>query len=186
VCCLPWARSGDGAAASAGVFTMRRHQPGTACASRVWIHLRAVLGSGWAAAVWAGSPEPVDETARVTSNTILFVDDDRVIRHLASRVLKESGHTVLLARSGREAINLLKSTKPDLVIADLVMPDMEGLELVRILSKAKPSLKVIAISGEFDGLFLKAAKLFGVEATLQKPFSPDRLVEIVTRVAVVD
>ena len=143
-------------------------------------------GSGWAAAVWAGSPEPLDGTARVTSNTILFVDDDPVIRQLATQVLTETGHTVLLARSGREAINLLKSTKPDLVITDLVMPDMEGLELIRRLSKAKPSLRVIAISGEFDGLFLKAAQLFGVEATLQKPFSPDQLVEIVARVAAMD
>jgi CheY-like chemotaxis protein len=142
-------------------------------------------GSGWAAAVWA-SPDPLGGTSRVTPNTILFVGDDQDLRQLAWRVLTENGHTVVLARSGREAIDLLKSTKPDLVITDLVVPDMEGLELIRILSKAKSRLKVIAISGEFGGLFLKAAELFGVEATLQKPFSPDQLVEIVARVAAIN
>ena len=135
----------------------------------------ACWGSGWAEATWGLSPQ-----------SIQLVEDDETIRQLASRVLRERGHTVRVASSGREAIVILKSTTPDILITDLVMPEMEGLELIRIVLKAKPGLKIVAISGAFDGLFLKAAELFGVEATLSKPFSPDQLLEVVARVSVMD
>jgi CheY-like chemotaxis protein len=135
----------------------------------------ACWGSGWEEARWAFWPQ-----------SILLVEDNQAIRRLAGRVLREKGHTVSVASSGREAITILRSTTPDIVITDLVMPEMEGLELIRILLKAKPGLKVIAISGAFDGLFLKVAQLFGVEATLNKPFSPDQLLEVVARVSVME
>jgi len=135
----------------------------------------ACWGSGWEEARWGFWPQ-----------SILLVEDDQAIRQLVSRVLRENGHTVWVASSGCEAITILKSTTPDILITDLVMPEMEGLELIRILLKTKPGLKVVAISGAFDGLFLKAAKLFGVEATLNKPFSPDQLLEVVARVSSMD
>ena len=114
--------------------------------------------------------------------SILFVDDDESIRALANRALTEARYTVSMARSGHEAITLLQSAAPDLIVTDLVMPDMEGLELIQTLFKVRPALKVIAISGESEGLFLKAAELLGVKATLRKPFYPDQLLGTVARV----
>ena len=115
--------------------------------------------------------------------SILFVDDEKSMRTLAKRILTEAGHNILFASSGNEALAILKLLTPDLVITNLVMPYMEWLELIQVLVKSKPDLKVIAISGEFNGLFLKAAEAFGAKATLEEPFSPDELLEVVARVA---
>ena len=117
------------------------------------------------------------------SLSILLVDDEEVIRTLSKRVLTKAGHTVFLASTGREALAMFESAAPHIVITDLVMPDMEGLELIRALRKSFPSLKIIAISGKFQGQFLKVAEAFGVKATLQKPFDPAQLLEVVNRVA---
>jgi CheY-like chemotaxis protein len=115
--------------------------------------------------------------------SILFVDDDNVISTLSKRVLAEAGHTVFLATTGREALAMLKSAAPDLVITDLVMPDMDGLELIRTLLQSSPALKIIAISGEFQGEFLRVAKAFGAKASLQKLFDPLELLRLVNEVA---
>jgi len=115
--------------------------------------------------------------------SILFVDDDNVISTLSKRVLAKAGHTVFLATTGREALAILKSVAPDLVITDLVMPDMDGLELIRTLLLSSPALKIIAISGEFQGEFLRVAEAFGAKASLQKPFDPLELLRLVNEVA---
>jgi CheY-like chemotaxis protein len=115
--------------------------------------------------------------------SILFVDDDESITGLASRILTEAGYDVVVASSGTEALEILKLLSPDIVITDLVMPYMEGLELIQMLVKSKPGLKLIAISGQFGGLFLKVAESFGAKSTLEKPFSRDELLEVVARVA---
>jgi DNA-binding NarL/FixJ family response regulator len=62
------------------------------------------------------------------------------------------------------------------------MPDGEGLELIGALRMANPKLKVIAISGAFEGQFLKAAELLGAKATIQKPFEVDTLLAVVRKV----
>ena len=78
---------------------------------------------------------------------------------------------------------MLKSAPPDLVITDLVMPDIEGLELIQTLVQSYPGLKIIATSGAFKGEFLKMAQAFGVKATLPKPFTPNQLLTLVGQVA---
>jgi len=117
---------------------------------------------------------------------ILFVDDDESITAISKQILTEAGHYVLGASSGNEAHALLGIVSPDLLITDLVMPDLEGLELIRLVVKSRPDLRVIPISGEFEMLFLKVAEAFGAKATLQKPFSPNQLVETASRVTAMD
>jgi YesN/AraC family two-component response regulator len=70
----------------------------------------------------------------------------------------------------------------DLMLTDLVMPEMEGLDLIRRVRKERPELKVIAMSGEFGGSFLKVAGLLGAHATLPKPIRPDALLDSIRRV----
>lgn len=78
--------------------------------------------------------------------SILIVDDEPQVRKSIRHVLEAADHTVLEAAKGNEAMQQVRSSHIDLVITDIVMPDMEGLELIRELKKSKAHLKVIAMS----------------------------------------
>ena len=114
--------------------------------------------------------------------SILIVDDDAAIREMLCRILGNAGYSVIEARSGRQALMQLEGKSIDLLITDLVMPDGEGLETIQTIKRTFPTLKIIAISGAFAGSFLKSAELLGAHATLQKPFTPEALLDIVRRV----
>jgi PAS domain S-box-containing protein len=107
--------------------------------------------------------------------TILVVDDEGSVRGLFEQVLTGAGYEVVVARNGAEALKKVHERRFDLLLTDLVMPEKEGLELIRILRKERPDLKIVAVSGAFGGTFLKAAQLLGAHATLLKPVSPDQL-----------
>ncbi len=113
---------------------------------------------------------------------VLVVDDDSVIREILRRTLENAGFPVIEAQSGKEALARIEGKSIDLLITDLVMPDGEGLEIIRAMKRTFPRLKVIAISGAFGGSFLKAAELLGAHATLQKPFKLDELLDTVRKV----
>jgi CheY-like chemotaxis protein len=81
----------------------------------------------------------------------MVVDDDKAIRTLVCRSLEQTGYNVLEAWTGKQALELQRTNQNDLVTTDLVMPDGEGLELIGALPMANPKLKVIAISGAFEG-----------------------------------
>ncbi len=112
---------------------------------------------------------------------ILVVDDEESIRNLFQVILKSAGYEVLLASDGKEAVNLAGANRPDLVITDLVMPEKEGIETIRNLHAIYPSLSIIAMSGAFDGAFLKMAKMIGAQETLHKPISPKELLATIRR-----
>lgn len=82
---------------------------------------------------------------------VLIVDDDAVFCQIAQQVLPEYGYEVRCAEDGFEALNLLKSALPDLIITDLNMPRMSGFELLSLVRRRFPQIPVIAISGEFAG-----------------------------------
>jgi CheY-like chemotaxis protein len=82
---------------------------------------------------------------------ILVVDDDAVVRELAEHVLPAEGFDVRVAADGFEALHVLKSALPDLIIADLNMPRMTGFELLSIVRRRFPQIPVIAVSGEYSG-----------------------------------
>jgi len=76
----------------------------------------------------------------------------------------------------------MRTSHVDLVLTDLVMPDMEGIETIRTIHTQWPALKIIAMSGEFGGQFLHVAELLGANATLPKPIRPEVLLDVVRRV----
>ena len=80
-----------------------------------------------------------------------------------------------MCETGAAALEYFRSGSVDLVIADLLMPGMDGIELIRNLHQLKPDLRVIAISGDLNSRLQRSAALLGVKATLQKPFSSDEL-----------
>ncbi len=101
-------------------------------------------------------------------------------------VLKRGSHTVALADSGRKGLQLLQSGQFDLLVVDLFMPDMDGLEIVGHVKKSRTDLPIIVISGHYTGSgpapdFLDMATKLGAVYSLQKPFRPAELLDAVNR-----
>lgn len=103
---------------------------------------------------------------------ILVVDDEQAIRSLVTSVLQELGHEVHSAPSGQEAILLAKQHRPDLVLLDLLMPGMNGIEVCREL-RANPATRecrIIVVSGVDARMALEESIIAGADDFLQKPF----------------
>ena len=113
--------------------------------------------------------------------TILCIDDEESIRVLLKAALEEAGYRVLTAEHGKHGLRLLEQEKVDLIIVDIFMPEMDGLELIPLIRKTRPAAKMIAISGK-SGLMdcLDTAKKLGAHAALTKPFSPQELLNAVS------
>jgi CheY-like chemotaxis protein len=120
-------------------------------------------------------------THMAVTPTVMVADDDAEIRVLVRQILEPCGCKVREASNGSEVLDEIVRTPVDLVILDLVMPGMEGIETLRALRMLRPELKVLVISGAFGGSFLHCAKLLGADASLKKPFSCDALIGYVER-----
>ena len=110
---------------------------------------------------------------------ILVIDDDPVLRRVITLALEAAGHTVLRCENGRKAVDFLAHDHTDLLITDIIMPEMDGVETVRAARRLAPSLPILAISG--GGSFapddyLGMARAFGATDVLPKPFHPPDLV----------
>jgi two-component system, cell cycle sensor histidine kinase and response regulator CckA len=129
-------------------------------------------------AVTAAGGTSIDLTGE---GTILLVEDEEGLRALNARGLTSRGYTVLEAGNGVEAIELLeKSGKPvDLVVSDVVMPEMDGPTLARELRSRNPDLKIIFVSGYAEDAFQKNLPEHGQYAFLPKPFTLKQLVAAV-------
>ena len=106
--------------------------------------------------------------------SILVVDDEESITKGVEQSLTTEGHQVLCAVNGKEALKIIASQTIDLVIADILMPEMDGYELILKLRKQPNPPKIIAISGgsyKQDGKeLLYAAKVMKADKVLPKPF----------------
>ena len=114
--------------------------------------------------------------------SILLVEDDPLCRMMTVHTLERAGHRVATAANGREAQHLLSEHKFSLLITDIFMDDMDGLELIRLVHSAQPKLRVIAISAGsplFDVDFLRYAQLMGASQVLHKPVLPPALLAAV-------
>jgi two-component system cell cycle sensor histidine kinase/response regulator CckA len=107
--------------------------------------------------------------------TILLVEDEPAVRDLAARVLRSQGYTVLEAGDGTEALRLITQqpgTHIDLLVTDVVMPQMGGGELAKRLSALRAGIKVLFTSGYTEDAMLHAGQLATGTHFLHKPFSP--------------
>lgn len=114
---------------------------------------------------------------------ILMVDDDPQMQATLPLVLADGGHQVTLAANGKQALRELRAQPIDLILTDILMPEMDGLELIRAVRKEHPGVKLLAISGGSARLpgtdALQVARLLGARRVLPKPFSADEVIAAV-------
>jgi CheY-like chemotaxis protein len=111
---------------------------------------------------------------------ILIVDDEEMDRLLLAEVLQGAGHEALFAPDGQQALSIWRNASIDLVVTDIVMPDLDGLELLETLIAEDPDAPVIAISG-ISAKNLNKAVGAGAYAILTKPVDPEELLDEISR-----
>ena len=114
----------------------------------------------------------------ITEKAILIVDDEKNIRELVKFNLESRGYKVIEAADGEEALNLVKTYAPLLIILDLMLPKIDGLEVCRILkgnplTKKIPIIMLTALGDEIDKI---VGLELGADDYITKPFSPRELV----------
>jgi len=106
---------------------------------------------------------------------ILLVDDESSIVNVLEEMLTQLDYEVVTAPGGTEALQKLSSGGIDLVVTDLVMPNMDGLQLIKEIQKKHPGVKIIAMSGgdmkSGPAEYLQTASKLGVLGCLAKPFA---------------
>jgi len=110
---------------------------------------------------------------------ILVIDDDDHLRELVCSRLRRQGYVVHTAENGRVGLRIFEAERPDLVITDILMPDMEGIETILRLKAGATPPKIIAMSGGGHIVgrdFLKWASHLGADQVLAKPFRVSTLI----------
>ncbi|MDP8209216.1 MAG: response regulator [Candidatus Stygibacter australis] len=114
---------------------------------------------------------------------ILFVEDDDLMRNTIKNVLEKNARTVLLAANGEEGLELYKQEAPDIVITDIMMPVMNGLEMIHQIRRLGSNVKIVVVSAYSEKEnFLKAIAL-GVNNFLIKPISYKNLLNVLEELA---
>lgn len=120
----------------------------------------------------------------VDRRLVLVVDDEPGVRRAIARLVELMGHTSAEAETGLQGLEILRSRSPDLVITDLNMPEMDGIEFLLSIREGGSRVPVIAISGGGripKESLLTDADLLGAVETLPKPFEMGELMEVVRR-----
>lgn len=114
-------------------------------------------------------------------NRILIIDDDEIVRKSCEKVLSPEGYITVTAGSGREGLKLLSKKPFDLVLTDLRMPDMDGIEVLKRVKEGWPDIEVIIITGYGTVKSAIEAIRYGAYDYIEKPFSPEELLNVVRR-----
>jgi CheY-like chemotaxis protein/two-component sensor histidine kinase len=125
-----------------------------------------------------GTDAPADDVQSTASRApaprqdeetrVLIVDDDRLVRRFMTESLRSLRYQVLDAESGAEALEILETTRVDLLLVDFAMPGMNGAEVARAAQEKQPGLQVLVVSGYADSAVVEAA--LGSARQLRKPF----------------
>jgi CheY-like chemotaxis protein len=115
---------------------------------------------------------PVDEAPLLGTETVLLVDDEKLVRDLAERILKKGGYTVISASNGAEALALYRQLKEGigLIVLDLIMPSMGGKDCLKAILQMDPEAQVIIASGHAADSSTSECMRLGAKGFVAKPF----------------
>lgn len=106
---------------------------------------------------------------------LLIVDDEQGIVDEVKSYFEEEGYEVQTADTGKEGIETIGKFKPDIILLDMKLPDMSGLQVLKYCKEAFPVTKIIVNTGYVDQNIIDEAERLGRDAFLQKPFNLERL-----------
>ena len=114
---------------------------------------------------------------------ILIVDDERLTRAVLQHNVILAGYDVIVASNGREAMQKIQEVTPDLIVVDLVMPDMNGFEMLRQIRSNEQTMKtpVIVVSALQSQTDIEEAKASGADIYLTKPIKPEEFIKHVKK-----
>ena len=118
-----------------------------------------------------------DETPATHSYTVLVADDNEVAQRLCRRVLEKAGHKVLTASDGQEAVSLALANSPDMILMDVAMPGMDGLEAMRQIKAQRPGMTVVIASAHSMASDRERFLAAGADDVLSKPFKQKELAQ---------
>ncbi len=118
------------------------------------------------------------------AKSVLTVDDSKTMRDMVSFTLKNAGYTMFEAEDGVKGLEVVNGNKLDLIITDLNMPNMNGLDLIRNIRKnsAYATVPILMLTTEGDANKKAEGKEAGASGWIVKPFQPEKLVEVVKKV----
>ena len=175
---------GTGIGLSTGLNIIRSHQGAMDIESEVdkgshfTLYFPALTSEVLPKAV-TGEKKAVD----LKSLRLLLVDDEEKILEVTSEYLKESGLKVDTANSGRAALDCLENSKYDLMILDMMMPEMSGMEVLDILHETHPELKVIGVTGAILSQYDRDQCEIKVDCLLYKPYSSEALFQAIQEIS---
>lgn len=123
----------------------------------------------------AEAPEPAPEAARDGAETILVVDDSVVIRKMVEIALENENYNIVSVATGKEALNYLDENNPDLIILDIMLSDVNGLDVLKAV-KASKQIPVVMLSAKDTPRETSKAKQLGADDFIPKPFKDEELV----------
>ncbi len=125
----------------------------------------------------------LSKSALHRGQTIMVVDDSRTIRKIVEEGLAQTGFQVITAENGREALELLKNRRPDLILSDIDMPEMNGFAFCDAVHSDPDlaSIPFVVMSANSDRAHMKRMLQYGAEAYITKPFNTDELVILVEK-----
>jgi UDP-3-O-[3-hydroxymyristoyl] N-acetylglucosamine deacetylase len=112
---------------------------------------------------------------------VLIIDDEKQILDSLSAILKDDGFEVFTAKEGREGLNLFDTVKPEIVLLDVWMPELDGLQVLKMIKEKKKDAIVIVISGHGTISTAVEAVKVGAYDFLEKPLSIDKVLEVISR-----
>jgi CheY-like chemotaxis protein len=149
---------------------------------RRWFASARFKGLGGSCAPAKQAQKPGHDPEQPAATRVLVIDDDNSVRNAIELSLRRQGCVVVLAESGYIGLAAFAASKFDVVMVDIFMPKMEGLEVIKVLHERAPEIPIIAMSGyRFRHVtssapdFLEMAAELGTTACLRKPFGPRQL-----------
>jgi two-component system chemotaxis response regulator CheY len=109
--------------------------------------------------------------------TVLIVDDAAFMRMRCAKLLKDNGYDVIEASNGLEAVNTYREARPDAVLLDITMPEMDGLTALKEIKKIDPAARVAMVTAMGQQAMVMDALKSGARDFVLKPFQPERVLD---------